>query len=163
MIPLKGSFTNYVDKILAFFDHLFPNIDIFYGIIVDRNWTFLYHLPTSSCKHSLWTTPKMIFHNRSPSISKYINFYLLHIWLNTLVSLFIYPEIGFNWVHSYLAQNKIVILYWWCIIILIYNNMYYKRCNLLHRNRFLTSRFLIVRFHCVLRLWNVLKICRRDA
>ena len=28
-ISIKGSFTNYVDKILAFFDHLPPSVDIF--------------------------------------------------------------------------------------------------------------------------------------
>ena len=28
----KGLFTNYVDKILAFFDHLPPCVDIFYGM-----------------------------------------------------------------------------------------------------------------------------------
>ena len=36
----KGSFTNYVDKILAFFDHLFPSVDICYGMNVHKNWTF---------------------------------------------------------------------------------------------------------------------------
>ena len=41
-----GSFTNYVDKILTFFDHLPPCVDIFYGIIVDKKWTFLDHLST---------------------------------------------------------------------------------------------------------------------
>ena len=47
----QGSFTNYVDKILAFFDHLPTFVDIFYGMNVDKNWTFLDHLvPTSSCK-----------------------------------------------------------------------------------------------------------------
>ena len=45
--------TNYVDKILAFFDHLLPCVDIFYGINVDKKWTFLDHLPTLSCKRSL--------------------------------------------------------------------------------------------------------------
>ena len=49
----KGSFTNYVDKILAFFYHLPTCIDIFYGMNVDKKWTFLDHLPTSSCKRSL--------------------------------------------------------------------------------------------------------------
>ena len=42
----KGSFTNYFDKILAFFDHLHPCVDIFYGMNVKKNWTFLHHLPT---------------------------------------------------------------------------------------------------------------------
>ena len=37
-VSLKGSFTNYVDKILAFFDHLPPYVDIFYGINVDKKW-----------------------------------------------------------------------------------------------------------------------------
>ena len=36
----KGVFTNYVDKILGFFDHLSPCIDIFYGGNVDKKWTF---------------------------------------------------------------------------------------------------------------------------
>ena len=31
-----GAFTNYVDKILASFDHLPPCVDIFYGINVDK-------------------------------------------------------------------------------------------------------------------------------
>ena len=53
VIQTKGSFTNYVDKILAFFDHLPPCVDIFYGMNVDKKWTFLDHLPTSSCKRSL--------------------------------------------------------------------------------------------------------------
>ena len=54
----KGSFTNHVDKILAFFDHLPPCVDIFYGINLDKKWKFLDPLPTSSCKRSLWTIPK---------------------------------------------------------------------------------------------------------
>ena len=55
--PLSlGSFTNYVDKILAFFDHLLPCVDIF-GMNIDKKWTFQDRLPTSSCKRSLWTTP----------------------------------------------------------------------------------------------------------
>ena len=58
-IPNKGPFTSYIDKILTIFDHLPPCIDIFYGINVDRKWTFLDHLPTLSCKRSLWTTPKL--------------------------------------------------------------------------------------------------------
>ena len=53
----KVSFTNYVDKFLTFFDHLPSCVDIFYGINVDIKWTFLDHLPASSCKRSLWTTP----------------------------------------------------------------------------------------------------------
>ena len=32
---LKGTFFNYVDNILAFFDHLPPYVDIFYLIRVD--------------------------------------------------------------------------------------------------------------------------------
>ena len=46
-----GAFINYVDKFLAFFDHL-PTyyIDIFYLINVDKKSTFFDYLPTSSCK-----------------------------------------------------------------------------------------------------------------
>ena len=42
----EGSFTNYVDKILAFSDHLLASVDLFYGINVDKIWTFLDYLPT---------------------------------------------------------------------------------------------------------------------
>ena len=45
-LPAKGSFTNYVDKILAFFDHPPPCVDIFYGMNDDKKWTFLDHLLT---------------------------------------------------------------------------------------------------------------------
>ena len=43
----------------VFFDCLPPCFDIFYGMKVDKKLTFLDHLPTSSCKRSLWTTPKL--------------------------------------------------------------------------------------------------------
>ena len=34
---VQGAFKNYVDKILAFFDHLLPcSVDIFYGINVEK-------------------------------------------------------------------------------------------------------------------------------
>ena len=46
----KGSFTNYDEKILAFFDHLPPCVDIFYGIKVGKKWKILGPLPTSSSK-----------------------------------------------------------------------------------------------------------------
>ena len=51
LIVTQRPFTNYVDKIMASFDHLPPCVDI----LVDKKWTFLDHLPTSSCKRSLWT------------------------------------------------------------------------------------------------------------
>ena len=35
-----GSFTNYFDKILAFFDHLPTCFDIFYGMNIEKIWTF---------------------------------------------------------------------------------------------------------------------------
>ena len=37
----KGSFTNYIDKILTFFDHLPPFVDILFRMNVDKNWTIL--------------------------------------------------------------------------------------------------------------------------
>ena len=49
----KGSFTNYVDNILPFFDHLPSSVDNFYGINVDKKWTLLDHVPTLSFKPSL--------------------------------------------------------------------------------------------------------------
>ena len=39
-LKLMGSFTNYVDKILVFFDYLPTCIDIYYGMNVDKKWTF---------------------------------------------------------------------------------------------------------------------------
>ena len=39
--PLYGSFTNYVDKILDFFDHPPSSVDIFYLMNVDKKLTFL--------------------------------------------------------------------------------------------------------------------------
>ena len=45
----KGAFTKYVDKILSYFDHLPPYVDIFYLIKVDKIWHF-------------WTTyPPLLF------------------------------------------------------------------------------------------------------
>ena len=40
----KEAFFNYVDKILSFFDHLAPNVDIFYLIRVDK--VNIFKLPT---------------------------------------------------------------------------------------------------------------------
>ena len=59
---------------LWLFDHLPHCVDIFYGINIDKRWTFLNHLPTSSCKSSLWMTPlcKYLFpcqlHTGCPSL-----------------------------------------------------------------------------------------------
>ena len=41
----KGAFTNYVDKFLAFFDHLSPSVDIFYLIMIDKKPKFLTTYP----------------------------------------------------------------------------------------------------------------------
>ena len=41
----------------GFFLTTYPCVDIFYGINLDKKWIFLDHLPTSSCKRSLWTAP----------------------------------------------------------------------------------------------------------
>ena len=50
----KGAFTNYVDKLLAFFDHLPPYVDIFYLTNVDKKATFLDYLPILSCNRTLF-------------------------------------------------------------------------------------------------------------
>ena len=42
-----------IGKILVFFDHLPPCVDIFYGMNVAKKWTFKDDLPTFSCKPSL--------------------------------------------------------------------------------------------------------------
>ena len=49
-----GSFTNYIDKILTFLTIYHPALTF---SNFDKKWTFLDHLPTLSCKRSLWTTP----------------------------------------------------------------------------------------------------------
>ena len=54
-----GLFTNYVDRILAFFDHLPPSVDIFYCINIDKKTRFLDYLLPFSCKCSLFE----IFYN----------------------------------------------------------------------------------------------------
>ena len=41
----KGLFTNYVDKIVAFLDHLPPCVDIFYGMNIDKNGYWTTYLP----------------------------------------------------------------------------------------------------------------------
>ena len=42
----KGLLANYVDNLLAFFDHLSSYVDIFYLINVDKKSTFLDYLLT---------------------------------------------------------------------------------------------------------------------
>ena len=53
----KGSFPNYVDKILVFFDYLPPCVDIFYGMNVDKSGhfktTYLPHLVNVVCERPL--------------------------------------------------------------------------------------------------------------
>ena len=50
----KGMFTNYVDKILDFFDHLPPCVDIFYGMNVDNfKTTYLPRLVNVVCEQLL--------------------------------------------------------------------------------------------------------------
>jgi hypothetical protein len=55
---MEQGVTNYVDKFLAFFDHLPRSVDIIYGVNVYKNATFLDYLPPSSCKHNLWMSLK---------------------------------------------------------------------------------------------------------
>ena len=43
---VKGAFFNYVDKILAIFDHLPSYVDIFYLIRVYKKSTITYRVPT---------------------------------------------------------------------------------------------------------------------
>ena len=42
---IRGSFTNYVDKVLTFFDHLTSSVDTFYLINIDEKLIFLNYLP----------------------------------------------------------------------------------------------------------------------
>ena len=63
---MKGAFFNYVDKVLAFLDHLHTPAwylwrnsftATFRGNLHTCYRHFKYHLPTSSCQHSLWMPP----------------------------------------------------------------------------------------------------------
>ena len=56
----RGSFTNYVDKLLVFFDRLtyiYNWHDYKHENNLHNRWHFQCPLPTSPCQHSLWTTP----------------------------------------------------------------------------------------------------------
>ena len=57
----KGAFTNYVYMICLFLTTYPPSVYIFYGIKVYKKSIFLTTYPPSSCKRSLWTTPKLRF------------------------------------------------------------------------------------------------------
>ena len=61
----KGPFTNYVDKILAFLDHLPYCVDFFMVWTLIKSGRDVFgppiYLLTSSCKSSLWTTPQSTF------------------------------------------------------------------------------------------------------
>ena len=62
-----GSFNDYVDMILPFFDHLPTSTWTFFSLYMDQNWHFLTtHPPTSSCPHSFWTTPKVKMMGTNP-------------------------------------------------------------------------------------------------
>ena len=57
----KGAFTNYVDKFLAFFDHLPSCVDIFY--LPHKRWQKVKSfglLPTSYCQRSLRKPPNLV-------------------------------------------------------------------------------------------------------
>ena len=62
----KGSFTNYVDKVLAFFDHLPPSVDIFYLMNVDKKqhfWTtYPPFLVNVVCERPLRQLPCLLYH-----------------------------------------------------------------------------------------------------
>ena len=53
---IRGRSQTTLTRFWLFFDRLPPCVDIFYDVNVDKKWTFLNHLPTSSCKRSLWMT-----------------------------------------------------------------------------------------------------------
>ena len=60
----KGAFTNYVDKILAFFDHLHTFVDIFYGMNVDKSGhvltTYLPRLVNVVCEQLLRMSARIL-------------------------------------------------------------------------------------------------------
>ena len=55
----KGTFNNYVDRILPFFDHSPPfSVDSFFTLSVGKKNTFFDPLPPSSCPRSYWMPTK---------------------------------------------------------------------------------------------------------
>ena len=71
----KGPFTNYVDKFLSFFWPPTPFGWHFLPYNSWPKWKFLTNLTPSSCKRSLWTTPKHCQHfcTKTHVIYRYIN------------------------------------------------------------------------------------------
>ena len=73
----QGSFTNYVDKIFVFFDHLTTCVDIFYGMEVDKKTTYIPRLVNVVCERPLMLLACQShifpqFHQQVPIYSKYV-------------------------------------------------------------------------------------------
>ena len=87
-LALRGRSQTMFTIFWFFFDHLPPCVYIFYGMNVYKTWTFLDHLPTSSCKRSLWTTPyrDSLTVSRTGSIQRKLSNdtlpwrYIIHSW-----------------------------------------------------------------------------------
>ena len=90
----KGAFPNYVDKFLAFFDHLPPSVYTFYLINVDKKLTFLDYLPTSSCQCSLWSKYHIVMCNNQFWIF-YLN--LLYFIISIYLFLNLFFSLGKPW------------------------------------------------------------------
>ena len=96
-------FTNYIDKILKFFDHL-PTLPLTLGKEFfycykgkcTHCWHFQYWLPTSSCQRSLWTIPKVLTLKRLNSVTL-INLFFNHIiWWQNQAHLWLLKFVGNN-------------------------------------------------------------------
>ena len=92
----------------------YPCSDILYGMNVDKKWIFMDHLPTWSCKLSLWTTPYFTskvwdrLPKKLPMVKKITNilvklsYFALNVfqllsfvyWLYILIYMSVYAKLG---------------------------------------------------------------------
>ena len=101
---VKGSFNNYVAKILPFFGHLptYHYLDILKHEC-GQEWIFLDHLATSSCPRSYWTAPKVpIWDLNTP--------YLLHV-ICTPITACLYVCTCTLYYPYYVYSNSFVLYY----------------------------------------------------
>ena len=99
IVFLQESFTNYVDKILTFFDHLPTFVDIIYGINVDKKQTFwTTYLPcfvNVVCERPLIRNCPSFFYLNSINLSNYFHkkFVNLNISVPCIILQVIFIEI----------------------------------------------------------------------
>ena len=101
-LRLRGHSQTTLTRFWFFFHNLPPCVDIFYGMNVDKRWIFMDHLPTSSCKCSLWTTPNPLSQSLPPIFR--IKRQYPPCFLKDIIQLFIHLH---HWTRSWSISFKI--------------------------------------------------------